>query len=406
MPSLDSQICIFFQMDLLSPGLGGMGTFLKGFIKNAPRDFDIDYIGISSNLKERPLRKWTKLELGNRKFNFFPLFFEKNENKNTLIPLSLRFTLALKFSSVEIDKKLLFFNRIEPAFVFKKVKNPKVGVIHNDIIRQLEKRKSEVFWSKFPWLYFMFEKFIFSFFDIIYTVNKNTLDFYRSKFPEKKEKFLFLPTWVDKDLFYPINKSREKIKQNLIKIDKQLSLSRKWVLFVGRLQKQKAPLRLIQTFAEYLKIDKDIDLLIIGEGNLEQNIKKYVRKSGLERSVHFIGLKSQVELAEYYRAADVMLLTSNFEGMPICVLEALGSGLPVVSTDVGEVKRVIKNGFSGEVVYSFTPQDIARSLGKVLNNPDVYKSENCVSCILEYTPERVLKPVYEQMRKLNAAIYY
>lgn len=96
-----------------------------------------------------------------------------------------------------------------------------------------------------------------------------------------------------------------------------------------------------------------------------------------------------------------MLLTSNFEGMPICILEALGCGLPVVSTDVGEVKRLIKNGFSGEVVESFAPKDIARGLEKVLNYPDVYIRKNCVSCIMEYTPEKVLKPIYKLMRKLK-----
>ena len=86
------------------------------------------------------------------------------------------------------------------------------------------------------------------------------------------------------------------------------------------------------------------------------------------------------------------------------VLEALGCGLPVVLTDVGEVKRVVKNNFSGEVVNSFNPTDLAKGLQKVLNNPRIYTIKNCVSCILEYTPQKVLQPVYELYRKLESKI--
>jgi len=393
---------IFCPIDPLGSSIGGIQTFLKGFIKYAPKDFDIEFIGISSDYKKRPSNKWSKLRLENREFNFFPLFFKKNENKKTLIPLSIRFTLALKFCNLSLSKRILFFHRIEPALVFKKANNHKIGVVHNDIRKQLEKGRSEVLWSKFPWLYFMFEKFIFSFLDIVYTVSKNTLDFYHKKYSEQKEKFFFLPTWIDTEIFYPaINRSKKKLKQDLAKKNKKLSPSNKWIIFVGRLQRQKAPIRLIQTFAQYHLKDRECHLLIFGKGNLEQKIKKKVVKLGLVSFVHFVGYKNQSELAEFYRAADCMLLTSNFEGMPMCVSEALGSGVPVVSTDVGEVNRVIKNGFSGEVVESFCPKDIARSLEKVLKNPNVYRSENCVSCILEYIPEKVLKPVYELMRKLN-----
>ena len=401
MPRLVYQISIIYPTDPLGPGVGGIKTFIKDFIKYASEDFGIQFIGISSNYKERPSKKWTRISLGDRKFDFFPLFFEKDENRKTLIPLSLRFTLALKFSNVKVDKKLLFFNRIEPALVFKKLEAPKIGVIHNDIIRQLKKGKSEAFWSKFPWLYFMFENFIFSFIDIVYTVNKNTLKFYQSRYSEQKEKFLFIPTWVDTKIFYPINKSKEKIRHNLLMRYKRLALKAKWILFVGRLQKQKALLRLIQTFAEYRKIDKDSYLLIVGEGNLKRDIKNYVRELGLEQSVYFMGFKNQEELAEFYRAADVMLLTSNYEGMPRCVLEALGSGLPVVSTDVGEVKMVINNGLSGEVVESDSPLNISQSLKKVINNPNMYSKDNCLKSVSKYTPQKVLEPVYEMIRELH-----
>jgi glycosyltransferase involved in cell wall biosynthesis len=206
---------------------------------------------------------------------------------------------------------------------------------------------------------------------------------------------------VDTDIFYPADKSKEEIKKNLLISNKQLSLTKKWIIFAGRLQEVKAPLRLIETFFEYHKTDKDSSLLIAGEGNLRKKTENYTRELGIKNSVYFLGIKNQLELAEYYKAADVMLLVSNFEGMPMSVLEALGCGIPVVSTDVGEVSRVVKNGFSGEVVDNFSPVTISSAIRKVLQNLGQYSKENCVSSIFEYSPQKVLESLYCLIRDLS-----
>ena len=72
----------------------------------------------------------------------------------------------------------------------------------------------------------------------------------------------------------------------------------------------------------------------------------------------------------------------------------------MVTTDVGEVRRVVKNGWSGEVVESFDPAEISKALEKVLKNPLIYTKENCISCVADYNPQKVLAPVYEKMRQL------
>ena len=394
------KISIIFPTDPLGPKVGGAEAFLKGVIKYAPEDFDIELIGISSDRIKRPPKRWIKLKLGNREFNFLPLFFEKDENKKTKIPLSLRFTLALKLSQIDASDKVLFFNKIEPAILFRKVRSPKIVVIHNDIQKQIVSEKSEVLWSKFPWLYFIFEHFIFAFTDYIYTVSNNTLEFYQSKYTEQTEKFSFLPTWADIDIFFPKNESKFSIRSNLLSLTKNVPIDEKWILFVGRLQKQKAPLRVIDTFIEYYRKDNAACLIIIGEGNLREAIESYVKKIKIENKVFLLGNMGQETLALFYRASDVLLLTSNFEGMPMCVLEALGCGLPVVSTNVGEVKRVVKNEFSGEIVESVSPECISQAIGKVLSNPNIYSKNNCIMSISQYTPQKVLKPLYETIRRL------
>ena len=394
------KISIIFPTDPLGPKIGGAEAFLKGFIKYAPEDFNIKFIGISSDRKKRPPKRWIKLKLGNKEFSFLPLFFEKDENKKTKIPLSLRFTLALRLFPINISNKLLVFNRIEPAILYRSVKYPKVAIIHSDVQKQTERGESEVLWSRLPRLYFIFENLIITSIDHVYTVSNNTLEFYQSKYPEQKERFSFLPTWADTDVFYPKDEPKFSIRSSLLSLNNKLPIDEKWILFVGRLQKVKAPIRLIDTFIEYYKKDEAACLIIIGEGNLREAIESYVKKMKIENKVFLLGNMGQETLALFYRASDVLLLTSNFEGMPMCVLEALGCGLPVVSTNVGEVKKVVESEFSGEIVESVSPECISQAIGKVLSNPNIYSKNNCIMSISQYTPQKVLKPLYETIRRL------
>lgn len=399
------KLLIIYPTDPLGSKVGGAGTFLQGFIKNAPEDFDVAFIGISSDRKKRPPKKWVKLKLGNREFNFLPLSFEKDENKKTMIPLSLRFTLALRLSPINISNKLLVFNRIEPAILYRSAKCPKIAIIHSDVQKETERGESEVLWSRLSNLYFIFEHLIITSMDHVYTVSSNTLNFYQSKYPKQVEKLSFLPTWADTDIFYPKDEPKFSIRSNLLSLNNKLPIDEKWILFVGRLQKVKAPIRLIDTFMEYYRKDNTACLIIIGEGNLRETVESYVRRLKIDNKVFLLGNIKQETLALFYRSSDVLLLTSNFEGMPMCVLEALGCGLPVVSTNVGEVKRVVKNEFSGEVVESFSPVIIAQALLKVLHDSVIYSKSNCVESVSAYTPQKVLVPVYERIRELYRKKY-
>lgn len=396
------KLVIVFPFDPLGPKVGGAGTFIKGVMKYAPDYFDIDYIGVSCDAKLRPAGQWLNSKLGQKSFNFYPLFIENDENRRRLIPLSLRFTLALRNFKYAYKNKIVFFNRIEPTVLFKKYCVPKIVVIHYDVEKQILSSKSELFWSKIPKVYFALEKYVFRYLNHVFSVNTNALKYYQNRYPEIRNKFSFLPNCVDTDFFLPSAQNKLLIRKNIIPKVSGLSISKKWILFVGRLQETKAPMRLIQSFYEYYQLDSDSCLLILGQGNLYSKVKQRVRKLGMEYSVFFLGAKSQNDLCHYYQASDVMLLTSNFEGsMPISTLEALGCGLPVVSTDVGEVKRVVKNSYSGEVVKSFEPKDIVDGLKKVLHNPLTYKKEHCVQCIENFKPEKVLRPVYELIERMN-----
>jgi glycosyltransferase involved in cell wall biosynthesis len=120
------------------------------------------------------------------------------------------------------------------------------------------------------------------------------------------------------------------------------------VLFVcvGRLDTQKNPLLLLRAFAAL--DDTRSHLLLLGAGNLRDQVVAEVRERGLQGRVHLLGKRSDV--ADCLAASDVFVLASNWEGQPLAVMEAMAAGLPVVCTAVGGVPELVRSGKHGILV--------------------------------------------------------
>ena len=93
---------------------------------------------------------------------------------------------------------------------------------------------------------------------------------------------------------------------------------------------------------------KDLKLWIIGDGECEKKLKFEVKKLGLENYVKFWGW--QTDLEKFYNNSDVFLLTSNYEGWGVVVIEAVSYGLPIIMTDVGCAGEFIINNENGVVI--------------------------------------------------------
>lgn len=106
---------------------------------------------------------------------------------------------------------------------------------------------------------------------------------------------------------------------------------KKVLLHVARMDKVKNPLFLIEILKELVMKDKDYVLFYIGKGNLEEKIKEKVKESKLQQHVFFLGEVNNVN--DYMQMADVFILPSLFEGMPIVLIEAQACKLPVVMSD-------------------------------------------------------------------------
>ena len=111
------------------------------------------------------------------------------------------------------------------------------------------------------------------------------------------------------------------------------------ILHIGRFSQQKNHIGLLQSFRKFHDRHPDSELWLIGDGELRAGAEEYVRNNGLEQAVKFLGLQSSVY--EYLHDADIYTLPSNYEGIPMTLIEAMGTGLPVVATKVGGVPDML-----------------------------------------------------------------
>ncbi|MGN0351049.1 MAG: glycosyltransferase family 1 protein [Roseburia sp.] len=114
---------------------------------------------------------------------------------------------------------------------------------------------------------------------------------------------------------------------------KELGIENKFVIgHIGRFCFQKNHEFLVEVFDEVCKRREDAVLMLIGEGELENEIRGKVHHLGLDKKVLFLGKKA--DAYRYYQAMDVFLLPSRYEGLPVVGVEAQAAGLPCVMSDV------------------------------------------------------------------------
>ena len=383
---------ILHPMDPLGRKVGGAESFVKNMIRFSPSGLSIELVGTSS--REVRLREWREELLAGREYRFLPLLKEEGENRRSFPPLSLRYTVALRRSGLSWQNRILFFNRIEPAILPLNGATPRVAVVHNDVKRQIMNGPGEVLWSRCPGLYRRVEKRIFRSLQRVFCVHRETWEEYRELYPLWEEKFLYLPPGFDGKTFSLSPSGKEEVRRALAEKE-GLDPHRPWILFVGRLQPQKNPLALLDALKALNPALSKTLLLIVGEGDMAGALKARVKREGMEERVLFLGYRQASEIASFYRAADLLLLSSRFEGLPLTALEALSCGLPVVAPPVGDLASLIHGGINGEVVSGTHPEDAARALEKVLTNPALYSRERCSQSVDNYRSERLYGRLFD-----------
>jgi glycosyltransferase involved in cell wall biosynthesis len=144
------------------------------------------------------------------------------------------------------------------------------------------------------------------------------------------------------------------------------------VVSVARLEQQKNPLALIDSFARALGEDARWRLIFAGDGELRGAAEAHAAALGLAGRVHFVGVRK--DIPDLLAACDVFALTSDWEGSPIAVMEAMAAGLPVVATAVGGVPELVDDGLTGELAPRGDVESHATALARLAADPELRRA--------------------------------
>lgn len=145
---------------------------------------------------------------------------------------------------------------------------------------------------------------------------------------------------------------------------------------MGRLEPQKNFPMLIKAFSEFRKEENDYKLVIYGEGRERRNIENLIRELHLENTVLLPGRNKDV--LNCIRDCAAFILSSDYEGMPNALIEAMCMGMPVISTDCpsGGPRELIHNGENGLLVEVNNVKDMKKAMQKITDNRSRTLGEN------------------------------
>lgn len=170
------------------------------------------------------------------------------------------------------------------------------------------------------------------------------------------------------------------------------------VLNVARLAQQKAQADLVAAAAEIASRRNDVEVMIVGEGELRADLERQIADANLTESVKLLGFRDDVKAL--LQQADMFVLPSLDEGMPMSLLEAVASKVPVIVTAVGDIPKLITDGESGIVVNVGDRAQLAQAIVRLADDAQLRRT-------LAENAWRKLQQTFssKQMYEAYAAVY-
>ena len=395
-------IAILHPTDPLGHAASGIDNFIRGVLTFAPRDLDFTLIGATTDIAARPVGIERAISVGDRIVRFLPIVYLDPSGIRGRVPLIARYTYALEYAVRRgnlVPYDILDFHRVEPTILLRRDPRPKNLYMHQDF-SGVTAKGSEILWHYLPPIYAAMERLLLPTFNRVFTVRRASVDAYTKRFPELASRIEFLPTWVDTKFWFPCtNMAERKALRAQIAADTGVKPTGDWLIYVGRLDHAKDPLLLLAALDELRYRRPAAHLFIIGDGLLKSAMNEARASFNLTESVSFLGSQPKANIRRFLQAADAFVLSSAYEGMPFSVLEALATGTPVASTDVGEVRLMVKDGYNGRISADRSPSRLAAAIEDVLCNADSMRGGSCVQSAELFLPQNTLNRLYQNHRE-------
>lgn len=203
--------------------------------------------------------------------------------------------------------------------------------------------------------------------DMTTTICQAGVDRYIQVKAVPKEKILYIPNTVDTNRFQQNYGLRNKLRTSLNLGDRFTWLA------IGRFEQQKDYSTMLSAFSVILKRHPHALLLICGTGSLEDEIKNLIISLNIKDNIRMLGIRK--DIPQLMNAADAYVMSSAWEGMPIVLLEACATGLPIIATDVGGNSEVVIHGQNGFLSPAKDASALAAYMDRLMSlSPTEYKN--------------------------------
>ena len=331
---------------------------------------------------------WHTININNR---FYPFYKIYTNEKKSLIPGRLKAFVGYLLNRNIINRSeidILYVH--EPGLVLTLVKSNK------KIVLQMLGRTNPLMFSRFSLFRRSFFVRLYDTFihkkslkksSAVIALNEECNKFYKEA--TRKITHEIIPTCADTNRFTP--KKYTTINSGEIVI-----------LYCGRLNKVKGLDLLLKGFFEFLKANSYSRLIIVGEGQEKHNLQNLSRELQIDSKVEFLGFVDYDRLPEIHQMSDIFVMTSIREGLSVSLLEAMASGLAIVSTDNVGAKEVIVDGYNGILLNNSNrnPIILSKLFEKAFENRELLGERARRTIEKKYSAKIVASMVQERLHSI------
>ena len=356
-------VTLVSSIDPNTPQAGGTRTYVLGLAERLPRH-GVEVCLIARDRPRDPITgiRYVRISSG---------------------PSNVRFLLRLLTAGPDIGlpkESIIHSQRPDGLAPFAYRRGPTVCTLHGIPSRSIRRRGNVLYSTS----YGLLERFGLPRADRIIAVSLATAEWYRDRYPRLADRIVVIPPGVDTSRFRPMDREAAR---HAIQVREEHA-----VLYAGRLSREKR----VEFVVRALTHVPATELLIAGEGAEESKLRAMARNA----PVRFLGTIPHDRMPQLLNGVDLVVLPSEFEGLPTIALEALACGTPVVATPVGALPEILIPGKTGWLVPD--PVDFGRAIAEALPEAKNMASA-CVAAARPYSWDTVVDRPLAVYREAEAA---
>ena len=296
------------------------------------------------------------------------------------------------------------------AYAFIHCHSPIGGVLARLAAREAQKRTTKIIYTAHGFhffkgaplknwmMYYSVEKWLSKYTDCLITINDEDYHVAQNKHFRAKKIEKINGVGINKTIFKPIDTELKNQRRSLQGYEKEDFL----LIYVGELSKRKNQQLAISMMGRVVQTLPQVKLLLVGDGELREQYAQQIKDLHLEKNVFLLGFRSDVD--QLMSISDLVLSTSKQEGLPVNILEAMGTGLPIIATDCRGNRDLIHHGKNGYLV-GLEDEERLASYVDILYHSNSLRDDFGLKS-LDYLEKYSIQSVMSQMTQIYQIVNY